>query len=134
MLSWKELQEVLLDVEIVLNNRPLSYLEDDPQLPVLTPSSMLFVNSEAMWRRWSKEYLHSLCEKHRAQATAQGKTPAIGDAVIVQTEERNRGKWPLGIVENYSWYRWSSIRGAVLRSGKSRMERVVQHLYPIELS
>ena len=40
----KELQEVLLDVEITLNNRPLSYLEDDPQLLVLTPSSMLFVN------------------------------------------------------------------------------------------
>ena len=34
-----------LDVEINLNNRPLSYLEDDPQLPVLTPSSMLFMKS-----------------------------------------------------------------------------------------
>ena len=43
MLSWKELQ-----VEITLNNRPLSYLEDDPQLPVLTPSSMLFVNSNVL--------------------------------------------------------------------------------------
>ena len=50
MLSWKELQEVLLDVEITLelNNRPLSYLEDDPQLPFLTPSSMLFVNSNVL--------------------------------------------------------------------------------------
>ena len=27
-LSWKELVEVLLDVEITLNNRPLSYVED----------------------------------------------------------------------------------------------------------
>ena len=43
--SWKELQEVLLDVEVTLNNRPLSYQEDDFQLPVLTPSSMLFLNS-----------------------------------------------------------------------------------------
>ena len=93
-------------MEITLNNRPLIYLEDDPQLPVLTPSSMLFVNSnvlpelqphrietddhrkrakhllrckEAVWRRWSKEYLRSLREKHRAHATAQGNTPAIGD-------------------------------------------------------
>ena len=50
MLSWKELQEVLLDVEITLNNLRLSYLEDDPQLPVLTPSSicMLFVNSNVL--------------------------------------------------------------------------------------
>ena len=31
---------------------------------------------------------------------AQGNAPAIGDEVIVQAEERNRGKWPLDIVEN----------------------------------
>ena len=36
MLTWKELQEVLLDVEVSLNNRPLSYVENDVQLPVLT--------------------------------------------------------------------------------------------------
>ena len=161
MLSWKELQEVLLDVEITLNNRPLSYLEDDPQLPVLTPSSMLFVNSnvlpelqphhiekadlrkrarhmlkckEAVWRRWSKEYLRSLREKHRGQATTQGNAPAIGDVVIVQAEERNRGKWPLGIVENVIVGTDGVVRGAVLRSGKSHIERAVQHLYPLELS
>ena len=32
--TWNELEEVLLDVEVALNNRPLSYLEDDAQLPV----------------------------------------------------------------------------------------------------
>lgn len=99
MLSWKELQWKLLDVEITLNDPPSSYLEDDPQLPVLTLCSMLFVNSkvlpevkslciemaglhkrakhllkckEAVWRHCSKEYLLSLCKKHPAQATAQG--------------------------------------------------------------
>ena len=33
LLRWNELQEVLLDVEITLNNRPLSYVEDDVQMP-----------------------------------------------------------------------------------------------------
>ena len=33
LLRWKELQEVLLDVEITLNNRPSSYVEDDVQMP-----------------------------------------------------------------------------------------------------
>ena len=28
-LQWKELQEVLLDIELVFNNRPLSYVEDN---------------------------------------------------------------------------------------------------------
>ena len=36
-LTWNELEEVLLDVEVALNNRPLSYVEDEVLLPVLTP-------------------------------------------------------------------------------------------------
>ena len=42
LLTWAELQDVLLDIEVALNNRPLIYVEDDPQLPVLTPNSLLF--------------------------------------------------------------------------------------------
>ena len=86
-LTWKELEEVLLDVEVTLNSRPLSYVEDDVQLPILTPASLLYPQSnvlpelgphhiadydlrkrakhllrckEAMWKRWSREYLRGL--------------------------------------------------------------------------
>ena len=41
-LSWQELEEVLLDIETTLNNRPLNYLEDDIQFPVLTPNTLTF--------------------------------------------------------------------------------------------
>ena len=41
-LKWAELQEVLLDVEVALNNKSLSYVEDDVQLPIMTPNSLLF--------------------------------------------------------------------------------------------
>ena len=47
-LPWDELSEVLLDVEIVLNNRPLSYAEDDVQLPTLTPNTLLFIKSNIL--------------------------------------------------------------------------------------
>ena len=47
-LAWKELEEVLLDVEITLNNRPLGYVEDDIQLPFLTLNSMLYLNSNTL--------------------------------------------------------------------------------------
>ena len=40
-LTWNELSEVLLDVEIQINRRPLSYVEDDIQLPTLTPTTFL---------------------------------------------------------------------------------------------
>ena len=41
-LTWTELEEVVLDVEVAVNNRPLGYVEDDVQLPVLTPNSLLY--------------------------------------------------------------------------------------------
>ena len=40
-LRRKVLQDVLLDGEIVLNNKPLSYVEENTQLPSLTPNMML---------------------------------------------------------------------------------------------
>ena len=43
-----ELEDVVLDVEVALNDRPLSYLEDDIELPVLTPATMLNVNSSQL--------------------------------------------------------------------------------------
>ena len=41
-LTWDELCEVILDVEIQINRRPLSYLENDIELPTLNPTSFLF--------------------------------------------------------------------------------------------
>ena len=88
-LTWSELQDVLLDVEVALNNRPLSYVEEDVQLPVLTPNMLQFGRpnllpedhnqenpdlrkrarylakcKDVVWGRWSTEYLRSLRERH----------------------------------------------------------------------
>ena len=41
-LTWSELSEVLLDVETQINRRPLSYVEDDIELPTLTPATFLY--------------------------------------------------------------------------------------------
>ncbi|XP_068708043.1 uncharacterized protein [Montipora foliosa] len=41
-LTWAELQDVLLEVEVALNNRPLSYVEIEVQLPLLTPDMFQF--------------------------------------------------------------------------------------------
>ena len=41
-LTWDELCDVVLDVEIQINRRPLSYMEDDVELPTLTPNTFLF--------------------------------------------------------------------------------------------
>ena len=41
-LKWNELEEIIIDIETALNSRPLCYVEDDVQLPLLTPNAMLF--------------------------------------------------------------------------------------------
>ena len=40
-LTKQELEEVILDTEINLNNRPLMYIDDDIQFPVLTPNILI---------------------------------------------------------------------------------------------
>ena len=41
ILAWNEFEEVLLDIELTLNNRPLIYVEDNVQLPVLAPNILI---------------------------------------------------------------------------------------------
>ena len=157
-LRWNELQDILLHVEVALNCRPLTYLEDDIQMPILTPNAMMFVGStfapelaahhledtdlrkrakylfkckEAIWRRWLNEYLRSLRERHNLKHKNTSFAVEIGDVVIIQSEERNRGKWPLGVVEEKG--RDGVVRAVKLRAGQS-LERAVNQLYPLELS
>ncbi len=58
----------------------------------------------------------------------------MGDVVIIKSDERNRGEWPLGIVETLYERKDGVVRAVRSRAGKSFMERPVQHLYPLELS
>eukprot|EP00795_Rhopilema_esculentum_P015887 gene15887-7219_t len=118
-LSLQELKEIMLDVEIALNNRPLCYVEDDIQLPELTLNIMLLghhnslINEEArdlenkdlskranylekckqnLWKRWTNKYVRALRERHNL--THQEK-----DVVLIHADDKNRGKWRIGIVE-----------------------------------
>ena len=54
-LSWNELESVLLDVEVNLNNRPLIYIEDDIQYPIVTPNSMLLARDTVMLEKDPEE-------------------------------------------------------------------------------
>jgi hypothetical protein len=68
--------------------------------------------------------------KHKSQ----GHVVAAGDVVLVKSTEQNRNKWPLGIVETLIVGKDGAVRAARLRSGRDRLERAVQYLYPLELS
>eukprot|EP00794_Sanderia_malayensis_P014442 gene14442-biopygen11541 len=160
-LKWSELEEVIIDIEVALNNRPLSYVEDDIQLPILTPNAIQFglpniipeeevdeiedldVRKRArylrrckdvLWTRWTGEYIRGLREKHNLKHKAKSSVIKIGDVVIIKNDERNRGKWNLGIVEELIEGKDKVVRGAKVRTAKSLLERAIQHLYPLELT
>ena len=48
---------------------------------------------EHAWRRWQKEYVHSLMEAHRVNRKDKPQTPEIGEIFPVVGENRNRGEW-----------------------------------------
>ena len=76
----------------------------------------------------------SLREQHNLKHTGSRVALAKADVVIIKGEEKNRGLWKLGIVEELITGRDGVVRGAKLRGGRFYLERRVQHLYPMELS
>ena len=159
-LSFKEMQEVLLDIQIVLNNRPLTYCEDDVEMPVLTPNMLIFGKAnylpdeepsdvqdrdlrkrrkylrkckDALWKRWKSEYIRALRERHNVTHSGKQARLEIGDVVLIKGEEKNRALWKTGIVTHMIPGRDNVVRAVRLRAGKSFMERPIQFLYPLEL-
>ena len=161
LLSWDELSELLLDIEVALNGRPLSYVEDDHELPTLTPNALLYPQSntipileahhmedfdlrkrakylesckKTMWTRWTSEYVRGLRERHNLKHNKKRLKLAKGDVVIIRGDEKDRNYWKLGIVQDLIVGRDGETRAAKLRAGKRVLERAVQQLYPLELS
>ena len=159
-LTWDELADLLQDVELILYNRPLGYVEDDVQMPVLAPNITLFgqpnmtleeTNGEIddrdlrrracylndckkkIWNCWSNEYIRGVRERHNLQHHGKTNALKIGDVMMIKGDEKNKGDWKFGIVKELIAGRDGAVRGAKLRVGNATLERSVQHLYPMEL-
>ena len=57
----------------------------------------------------------------------------VGDTVLVRSDTKNRGKWPLAVVQQTYPGRDGHIHAVQLRTSKGVIERPVQPLYPLEL-
>ena len=64
----------------------------------------------------------------------QSSIAKVGEVVIVHGDERNKGKWTLGIITDVYPGPDDIIRAVRVKTSKSYLERAVQHLYPLELS
>jgi len=96
----------------------LGYIEDDVQMPVLTPSAMLYgqpnqlreeaeviedVNlrkcakylkqyKDVLWPRWTTEYLKALREHHNLNCRTGEVTVNPRDVVLIKGEEGDEGR------------------------------------------
>ena len=158
-LTWAELEEVLLDIEIILNNRSLTYIDEEIDYPIFTLNSLILgrdVNfpdaaphesesetikkrhkyikrcKEALWKRWKHEYLVALREKHNLKNKDKTFKINVGDVVLIKGEEKNRGHWKIGILNHLYNGKDNTIRVAQLHIGKKLIDRSIQLLYPFE--
>ena len=148
-LKWHELAEVLTDIETTLNNRLLTYIEEDIEFPVLTPNSLVLGQQliipnkdpeniedkdvqklqkyiqkceEAAWKRWRSEYLTSFRERHNLKHSKKEPEVKVGKVVVIKGEERNRAQWNIGIITDV-YPGKDGKKGAVkLRARKSYLE------------
>ena len=92
------------------------------------------------WRRWRLEYLLDLREAHCHSQRSKGVSNliSVGDIVIIHEENRPKGLWKLGRVEELLKRNDDHVRGAVVRVVASKetsftvFQRPVQRLYPVE--
>ena len=175
-LTYEELQTAVIEVEAVLNSRPLSYLTASDTEEPLTPSHLLtgrrilslpdhlcyeeeneyrikgnqvildkqmkYLEAvlQQFWNRWKREYLLELRESHRAGSSQLQKVAiAVGDVVIIHTEDLPRSLWKMGRVEELIRGKDGVVRGASIRvqakeTRSKLLRRPIQKLYPVELA
>ena len=155
-LTWAEL-EVLLYIEIILNNRPLTYVKEDMGYSILTPNSLILGRDvhflyaaplesksetmkkrhmyikrckEGLWKRWKYKSLLALREKNNLKPKDKIFKINVGDVVMIRREEKN---WKIGIVNHLYIGKDNNIRFTQLRIGKKLIDRPIQLFYPLEL-
>ena len=142
-LSYEELQTVLFEIEMVLNNRPLTFTYEEPGDEVLTPNHLLFgrrLNFQAhsnesnsnninlssrfehiqtvlehFWRRWRNEYVLELREQHKAINHSINNVCEKDDVVLIHEDKVPRATFKVGIVESFKPSRDNQKRVALVR-------------------
>ncbi|XP_012558037.2 uncharacterized protein LOC101239443 [Hydra vulgaris] len=157
MLTFNELEEVLLDVECSMNNRPLCYQGDQFDNQVLTPNVLmrgkpatlleeniaLIAKEEYAIRRakfiknckthlrkkWMNEYVHAMEERQQVRNKGSNiKLLVVGSVVLIKEDLKNKALLNIGRVE-------SEIKGkdGATRSLKIRLENGYVIERPIQL-
>lgn len=162
LLNYNELEDTLLDVECFMNNRPLCYIGEEFDRPVLTPNILLrgtptrFLEEdldkindfgevtkrvkylktcrEQLRKRWLSEYLRALEERHRRISGTDQALPTVGSVVLLADNVAIKPKWTLGRIVDIVRGRDHVIRGFKIKNVNGYIcERPIQMVKDLEI-
>lgn len=159
-LTFEELSTTFCKIEAILNSRPLSHISDAPdECEVLTPGHFLTgqallsvpeynlqdINitkltrwqyiqrtSQAFWRTWANDYLHTLQQRvkwHQSKDNIK-----IGDVVVIKSDLCKPLQWPLARVHQVHPGPDNHIRVVTLKTSKGFLKRPVNKICPLPKS
>ena len=157
-LDYEYMLTLLAQIQVVINNRPLTFMYDEPGEEVLTPNHLLFgrkINLESnglplnvnvdidmnsqykyvetilnhFWKRWQ------ITLSNNAK-TSYDQTIYEGDAVLIQEEKMLRARRKMGVVEKLNKSNDNKVRGAIvpyIKNGPAQtIARPINKLFPVE--
>jgi len=158
ILTYEELNTVLVRIEACLNSRPLTPLSSDPSdLSPLTPGHFLVGSSlislpepdytttplnrltrwrrvshllQEFWRRWSKDYLVQLQQRSKWEKE-RGPRLRVGTVVIMRDDNLPPLHWKLGRVKEVHVGSDGVIRVATISTSSGQFKRAVRLLCPL---
>ena len=142
---FDELQTILLEIELIINNRPLTYIYTGSTKLPLTPSQLVFsrnlnhsslsespVNVEIdiyehrekltnityhLWHRWHTEYVTNLREYQKLRSLNKNSLYIkVNDVVLIHNDNAPRHLWCIGrVIELTKSKSDNEVRGASVK-------------------
>ncbi|KAL0860882.1 hypothetical protein ABMA27_009419 [Loxostege sticticalis] len=156
LLTYEELLTVLVQIECIMNSRPLTVVSSDPSPEVITPAHFLMSTPlqylpavdlkdvrinlvqrkqlldsmvQSYWKKWRLEYLHTL--QVRQKWTSPDRRIEVGTVVLVGQDDCRPLSWPLGVITEIHPGSDKVVRVATVKTKCGIFKRPVVKLYPI---
>ena len=156
-LDDETLYTAFVEVENLINSRPLTKVSADPEDGVLTPNHLLILQDntkyaaqeldlgavyrrkwkrvmqirDQFWKTWTSRYLQDLQVRQKWHQDSPELSP---DDIVLQLDENlPRGAWPLAVVTSVKKSHDGKVRSVDIKTSKSNYTRPVNKLVKLEL-
>lgn len=160
LLTYEQLETCLIEIEAILNSRPLTPVSSDPtDLQPLTPGHFLiggplisfpqedFTDTPSnrlsawqhsqklrhhFWKRWHREYLHQLTVRSKWHSLV-GHSVKVGTMVVINDDNLPPLQWKIGRIINVHPGSDGIIRVATVKTSNGEYKRCLKKLCPLPI-